>query len=112
ILAGNDMVFVTAGMGGGTGTGGAARIAQIAKAQGSLVVGIVTRPFSFEGKRRLKQAEEGIEELRKNVDTLIVIPNQKLLALVSEGTSLLDGFEIANQVLYNATRGISELITR
>ncbi len=112
ILAGNDMVFVTAGMGGGTGTGGAAKIAQIAKAQGSLVVGIVTRPFSFEGKRRLKQAEEGIEELRKNVDTLIVIPNQKLLALVGANTSLLDGFEIANQVLYNATRGISELITR
>jgi len=112
ILAGNDMVFVTAGMGGGTGTGGAAKVAQIAKAQGSLVVGIVTRPFSFEGKRRLKQAEEGIEELRKNVDTLIVIPNQKLLALVQAGTSLLDGFEIANQVLYNATRGISELITR
>ncbi len=112
ILAGNDMVFVTAGMGGGTGTGGAAKVAQIAKSQGSLVVGIVTRPFSFEGKRRLKQAEEGIEELRKNVDTLIVIPNQKLLALVQAGTSLLDGFEIANQVLYNATRGISELITR
>ena len=112
ILAGNDMVFVTAGMGGGTGTGGAAKVAQIAKAQGSLVVGIVTRPFSFEGKRRLKQAEEGIEELRKNVDTLIVIPNQKLLALVGQDTSLLDGFEIANQVLYNATRGISELITR
>jgi len=112
ILAGNDMVFVTAGMGGGTGTGGAAKVAQIAKAQGSLVVGIVTRPFSFEGKRRLKQAEEGIEELRKSVDTLIVIPNQKLLALVQPGTSLLDGFEIANQVLYNATRGISELITR
>ncbi|MEI8134259.1 MAG: cell division protein FtsZ [bacterium] len=112
ILAGNDMVFVTAGMGGGTGTGGAAKVAQIAKSQGSLVVGIVTRPFSFEGRRRLKQAEEGIEELRKNVDTLIVIPNQKLLALVQPGTSLLDGFEIANQVLYNATRGISELITR
>lgn len=112
ILAGNDMVFVTAGMGGGTGTGGAARIAQIAKAQGSLVVGIVTRPFAFEGKRRQKQAEEGIEELRKNVDTLIIIPNQKLLALVGQDTSLLDGFEIANQVLYNATRGISELITR
>ena len=112
ILAGNDMIFVTAGMGGGTGTGGAAKVAQIAKAQGSLVVGIVTRPFAFEGKRRLKQAEEGIEELRKNVDTLIIIPNQKLLALVEQGTSLLDGFEIANQVLYNATRGISELITR
>ncbi|MBS1904484.1 MAG: cell division protein FtsZ [Bacteroidetes bacterium] len=112
MLRGSDMVFVTAGMGGGTGTGGAARVAQIAKENGALVVGIVTRPFFFEGKRRLNQAEDGIQELRKNVDTLIVIPNQKLLALVTEGTSLLDGFEIANQVLYNATRGISELITR
>lgn len=112
MLQGSDMVFVTAGMGGGTGTGGAARVAQIAKENGALVVGIVTRPFFFEGKRRLNQAEDGIQELRKNVDTLIVIPNQKLLALVTEGTSLLDGFEIANQVLYNATRGISELITR
>lgn len=112
LLAGSDMVFVTAGMGGGTGTGGAAPIARIAKEQGALVVGIVTKPFAFEGKRRLRQAEEGIEQLRKNVDTLIVIPNQKLLALVGQSTSLLDGFEIANQVLYNATRGISELITR
>lgn len=112
LLAGSDMVFVTAGMGGGTGTGGAAPIARIAKEQGALVVGIVTKPFAFEGKRRLRQAEEGIEELRKQVDTLIVIPNQKLLALVGQSTSLLDGFEIANQVLYNATRGISELITR
>jgi cell division protein FtsZ len=112
LLAGSDMVFVTAGMGGGTGTGGAAPIARIAKEQGALVVGIVTKPFAFEGKRRLRQAEEGIEALRKEVDTLIVIPNQKLLALVGAGTSLLDGFEIANQVLYNATRGISELITR
>jgi cell division protein FtsZ len=107
-----DMVFVTAGMGGGTGTGGAARVAEIAKENGALVVGIVTKPFLFEGKRRFQQAEDGISELRKNVDTLIVIPNQKLLALVAEGTSLLDGFEIANQVLHNATRGISELITR
>jgi cell division protein FtsZ len=112
LLTGSDMVFVTAGMGGGTGTGGAAPIARIAKEQGALVVGIVTKPFAFEGKRRLRQAEEGIEALRKCVDTLIVIPNQKLLALVSQSTSLLDGFEIANQVLYNATRGISELITR
>lgn len=112
LLAGSDMVFVTAGMGGGTGTGGAAPIARIAKEQGALVVGIVTKPFAFEGKRRLRQAEEGIEQLRKQVDTLIVIPNQKLLALVGQSTSLLDGFEIANQVLYNATRGISELITR
>jgi cell division protein FtsZ len=111
-LAGCDMIFVTAGMGGGTGTGGAAEVARLAKQQGALVVGIVTRPFAFEGKRRLRQAEEGIEALRKNVDTLIVIPNQKLLALVGRDTSLLDGFALANQVLYNATRGISELITR
>ncbi len=112
LIGNSDMVFVTAGMGGGTGTGGAARVAQIAKECGALVVGIVTKPFLFEGKRRFQQAEDGIQELRKNVDTLIVIPNQKLLALVGEATSLLDGFEIANQVLYNATRGISELITR
>ena len=112
MIAGCDMVFVTAGMGGGTGTGGAASVAGIAKAAGALVVGIVTKPFQFEGKRRSKQAEEGIEELRQNVDTLIVIPNQKLLALVENGTSFLDGFSLANQVLYNATRGISELITR
>jgi len=112
MIASSDMVFVTAGMGGGTGTGGAATVAGIAKAAGALVVGIVTKPFQFEGKRRAKQAEEGIEELRRNVDTLIVIPNQKLLALVENGTSFLDGFSLANQVLYNATRGISELITR
>lgn len=112
MLAGSDMVFVTAGMGGGTGTGGAGVVANIAKSIGALVVGIVTKPFSFEGKRRMKQADEGIEELRKNVDTLIVIPNQKLLALVEHATSFMDGFSIANQVLYNATRGISELIIR
>jgi cell division protein FtsZ len=112
MLAGSDMVFVTAGMGGGTGTGGASVVANIAKSIGALVVGIVTKPLSFEGKRRMKQADEGIEELRKNVDTLIVIPNQKLLALVENSTSFMDGFSIANQVLYNATRGISELIIR
>ena len=112
MLAGSDMVFVTAGMGGGTGTGGASIVANIAKSIGALVVGIVTKPFSFEGKRRTKQAEEGIEDLRKNVDTLIVIPNQKLLALVEHATSFLEGFSLANQVLYNATRGISELIIR
>jgi cell division protein FtsZ len=112
MIAGCDMIFITAGMGGGTGTGGAAMVAGIAKSAGALVVGIVTRPFQFEGKRRSKQADEGIEELRRNVDTLIVIPNQKLLALVENSTSFLDGFSLANQVLYNATRGISELITR
>ncbi|MDP4200343.1 MAG: cell division protein FtsZ [Bacteroidota bacterium] len=112
MMAGSDMIFVTAGMGGGTGTGGVPVVASIAKSIGALVVGIVTKPFAFEGKRRSRQAEDGIEELRRNVDTLIVIPNQKLLALVENSTSFLDGFSLANQVLYNATRGISELIIR
>lgn len=110
-LAGSDMVFVTAGMGGGTGTGGAPLVANIAKSIGALVVGIVTRPFQCEGKRRMQQAEAGIEELKKQVDTLIVIPNQKLLNIVERTTPLRDAFDIANQVLYGATRGISELIT-
>jgi len=111
ILSGSDMVFVTAGMGGGTGTGGAPVVANIAKGTGALVVGIVTKPFHFEGKKRMAQAEEGIEELRKHVDTLIIIPNQKLLSLVDKGTSLADAFHLANQVLYNATRGIAEIIS-
>ncbi|MAT39804.1 MAG: cell division protein FtsZ [Ectothiorhodospiraceae bacterium] len=110
-LSGSDMVFVTAGMGGGTGTGGAPVVANIAKGTGSLVVGIVTKPFHFEGRRRMAQAEEGIEELRKHVDTLIVIPNQKLLSLVDKNTPVTDAFGIANQVLFNATRGIAEIIT-
>jgi len=110
-LTGSDMVFVTAGMGGGTGTGGAPLVANIAKSLGALVVGIVTRPFHCEGKRRSAQAEQGLEELRKQVDTLIVIPNQKLLSIVERNTPLTEAFDIANQVLYGATRGISELIT-
>ena len=110
VLAGSDMVFVTAGMGGGTGTGGGPVVANIAKGTGALVVGIVTKPFHFEGKRRMAQAEEGIEELRKHVDTLIVIPNQKLLSLVDKGTPLSEAFQLANEVLYNATRGIAEII--
>lgn len=110
-LSGSDMVFVTAGMGGGTGTGGAPLVASIAKSLGALVVGIVTRPFQCEGKRRSGQADIGIEELRKQVDTLIVIPNQKLLSIVERNTPLTEAFDIANQVLYGATRGISELIT-
>jgi cell division protein FtsZ len=110
-LAGSDMVFVTAGMGGGTGTGGAPLVANIAKSLGALVVGIVTRPFSCEGKRRAGQADAGIQELRKQVDTCIVIPNQKLLSIVDRNTPLTEAFDIANQVLYGATRGISELIT-
>ena len=110
-LAGSDMVFITAGMGGGTGTGGAPLVANIAKSIGALVVAIVTRPFQCEGKKRMVQAEMGIEELRKQVDTCIVIPNQKLLSIVERATPLTDAFDLANQVLYGATRGISELIT-
>lgn len=110
-LTGSDMVFVTAGMGGGTGTGGAPLVGNIAKSLGALVVGIITRPFQCEGKKRTSQADQGIEELRKQVDTLIVIPNQKLLTIVDRHTSLTEAFDIANSVLYGATRGISELIT-
>lgn len=110
-LAGCDMVFVTATMGGGTGTGGAPLVANIAKSVGALVVGIVTKPFVCEGKKRMAQAEQGIEELRKNVDTLIVVPNQRVLDLVDRRTPFVEAFELINQVLYNATRGISEVIT-
>lgn len=110
-LAGSDMVFITAGMGGGTGTGGAPMLASIAKSIGALVVGIVSKPFGCEGKRRMAQAEAGIEEMKKHVDTLIMIPNQKLLSIVERNTPLQEAFDKANDVLYNATRGISELIT-
>ncbi|MGB2868722.1 MAG: cell division protein FtsZ [Bacteroidota bacterium] len=110
-LAGCDMVFVTAGMGGGTGTGGAPLVANIAKSVGALVVGIVTKPFASEGKKRLLQAEEGIDELKKNVDTLIVIPNQKLLDIIDRRTPVTEAFELCNKVLHNAARGISEVIT-
>ncbi|MEX0735921.1 MAG: cell division protein FtsZ [Bacteroidota bacterium] len=111
MIAGSDMVFVTAGMGGGTGTGGAPMVASIAKSMGALVVGIVTKPFNSEGKKRAAQADLGIEEMKKQVDTLIAIPNQKLLDIIDRTTPLIEAFELANQVLYNATRGISELIT-
>lgn len=110
-LAGSDMVFVTAGMGGGTGTGGGPIVANIAKSIGALVVGVVTKPFSCEGKRRMAQADTGIDEMKKHVDTLIVIPNQKLLSIVERNTPLQEAFDKANEVLHNATRGISELIT-
>ncbi len=110
-LAGSDMVFITAGMGGGTGTGGGPVVANIAKSVGALVVGIVTKPFTCEGKKRMAQAEAGIEEMKKQVDTLIMIPNQKLLSIVERNTPLQEAFDKANDVLYNATRGISELIT-
>lgn len=111
VLANSDMVFITAGMGGGTGTGGAPVVASIAKSLGALVVGIVTKPFTHEGKKRAAQAEYGIEELRKYVDTLIVIPNQRLLSIVDRATPITQAFEVANSVLYNATRGISDIIT-
>ncbi len=110
-LKGADMVFVTAGMGGGTGTGAAPIIAQIAREMGALTVGVVTKPFRFEGKRRLRFAEEGIELLEKAVDTLITIPNDRLLQVTSANTSLLDSFRLADEVLQHATQGVSDLIT-
>jgi cell division protein FtsZ len=109
-LAGSDMVFITAGMGGGTGTGGAPVIARLAREAGALTVGVVTKPFVFEGKRRLRQAEEGIEELKESVDTLIVIPNQRLLSIAAKTTTMLEAFNKADDVLLQAVRGISDLI--
>lgn len=109
-LEGADMVFVTAGMGGGTGTGGAPIVAKIAKELGALTIGVVTKPFSFEGKKRMRHAHAGIQELQENVDTLIVIPNQKLLTISSEKTPLLDTFKKADEVLLQAVKGISDLI--
>ncbi len=109
-LEGADMVFVTAGMGGGTGTGGAPVVAKIAKELGALTIGVVTRPFMFEGKKRKRHADGGIQELKENVDTLIVIPNQKLLSVSSEKTPLLETFKKADQVLLHAVKGISDLI--
>lgn len=109
-LEGADMVFVTAGMGGGTGTGGAPVVAKIARELGALTVGVVTRPFIFEGKRRKKHADQGLAELRENVDTLIVIPNQKLLAIAGERTPLLETFKKADEVLLQAVQGIADLI--
>ena len=110
ILAGADMVFITAGMGGGTGTGAAPVFAKIAKEIGALTVGVVTKPFSFEGKKRMKHAEQGVGWLRENVDSLIMIPNQRLLALAGATLSMLDGFKKADEVLLNAVQGISDLI--
>lgn len=111
LLSGSDMVFVTAGMGGGTGTGGAPVVAEIARELGALVVGIVTRPFDWEGKRRKDQAEAGIRELKQHVDTLIVVPNQKLLSIIDKRTGFKEAFHRVDDVLYNATRGIAEIIT-
>ncbi|MBM4269681.1 MAG: cell division protein FtsZ [Deltaproteobacteria bacterium] len=111
LLAGADMVFITAGMGGGTGTGGAPIIAGVAKEMGALTVGVVTKPFLFEGKRRMRQAEEGIRELKHSVDTLITIPNQRLLSVSSRNMPILETFRKADDVLLQAVRGIADLIT-
>src|SRR5437899_4577825 len=110
-LGDSDMVFITAGMGGGTGTGGAPVAARIARQTGALTVAVVTKPFGFEGRRRMRQAEEGLAELRAEVDTLIIIPNERLLAVVEKGTSLTEAFSVADEVLLKATKGISDLVT-
>lgn len=111
VLRGADMVFITAGEGGGTGTGGAPIVAKVAKDLGALTVGVVTKPFGFEGKRRTAQAEEGIENLRSEVDTLIVIPNDRLLAISDRSISALEAFKTADQVLLSGVQGITDLIT-
>ena len=111
LLKGSDMVFVTAGVGGGTGTGAAPVIARLAKTIGALTVGIVTRPFAFEGTRRAKQAEEGIEALGNEVDTLIVIPNERLLSVLSRNTSMIEAFRVADDVLRQGVQGIADLVT-
>lgn len=110
VLSGSDMVFVTGGMGGGTGTGAAPIIAQVARELGALTVGVVTKPFTFEGKRRKQQSEHGIQSLRQSVDTLITIPNQRLLSIAPPEMSMLEGFKLADEVLLNAVKGISDII--
>jgi len=110
-LEGSDMVFITAGKGGGTGTGAAPVIAEIAKDVGSLTIGVVTRPFGFEGRRRAVQAEQGIQRLKENVDTQIVIPNDRLLTVSNEKTSVLNAFKMADEVLLQGVQGITDLIT-
>lgn len=111
LLEGADMVFVTAGMGGGTGTGGAPVVAEIAREVNALTVGVVTKPFAFEGRRRQQQAEQGIDMLKDKVDTLIVIPNDRLLQVAEKRTSILDAFKLADDVLRQGVQGISDLIT-
>lgn len=111
VLKGADMVFVTAGEGGGTGTGGAPVVARIARSLGALTIGVVTRPFTFEGRRRSNQAENGIETMRDEVDTLIVIPNDRLLSISDRNVSMLDAFKSADQVLLSGVQGITDLIT-
>ena len=110
VLEGADMVFVTAGMGGGTGTGAAPVVAQLAKDMGILTVAVVTRPFTFEGRTRQNQAEQGIERLKKNVDTLIVVPNDRLLQISEKRTSMVDAFKMADKVILDGVKGISDLI--
>ena len=112
VLEGSDMVFITAGMGGGTGTGGAPIIADVAREMGVLTVAVVTRPFAFEGRKRMAIAEEGIKHLKDRVDSLITVPNEKLLAVLGKSTSLLDAFQAANDVLLGAVQGIADLIIR
>ncbi|MCU1458964.1 MAG: cell division protein FtsZ [Actinomycetia bacterium] len=111
VLKGADMVFITAGKGGGTGTGGAPVIAEVAKNQGALTIGVVTRPFTFEGRRRAVQAENGIQKLKEKVDTLIIIPNDRLLQVSDEKTSMLNAFKMADEVLLQGVQGITDLIT-
>ena len=110
VLKGADMVFITAGKGGGTGTGAAPVIAEVAKGLGALTIGVVTRPFAFEGRRRSNQAEQGIQRLKEKVDTLIVIPNERLLAIADERTSMVDAFKMADEVLLQGVQGITDLI--
>ncbi|MEQ6343053.1 MAG: cell division protein FtsZ [Gammaproteobacteria bacterium] len=112
LIEGTDMLFITAGMGGGTGTGAAPIVAQIAREMGILTVAVVTKPFPFEGAKRMKVAQAGIKELAQHVDSLITIPNEKLLSVLGKGVSLLDAFKSANNVLLGAVQGIAELITR
>ena len=112
MLSGADMVFITAGMGGGTGTGAAPVVAEVARDMGILTVAVVTKPFTFEGRKRLTIAEEGIKELKENVDSLIIIPNQKLLPVLGKNTSLINAFNTANDVLKGAVQGIADLIIR
>jgi cell division protein FtsZ len=111
VLKGADMVFITAGKGGGTGTGGAPIVAEIAKSIGALTIGVVTRPFAFEGRRRSVQAETGIQKLKEKVDTLIIIPNDRLLQVSDEKTSMLNAFKMADEVLLQGVQGITDLIT-
>ena len=111
VLKGADMVFITAGKGGGTGTGGAPVVAEIARELGALTIGVVTRPFGFEGRRRSVQAETGIQKLKEKVDTIIIIPNERLLQVSDERTSMLNAFKMADEVLLQGVQGITDLIT-